>query len=59
MSDLSNLPVILARMDSLVEKQADLTGRLDRLTDTLANTYVPKGEYGAHQEAADRRFKEL
>ena len=54
-----NVPLILARMDALVDRQADLTRRLDDLAQNLAASYVPKSTYDAHREADARRFAEL
>lgn len=36
-----------------------LTRQVESLTQTMATTYVPRGEYTAHRESDDRRFKEV
>lgn len=55
----NNLQLLLQRLEYVIEKQSELTLRLDRLAETLATMYVPKGEYSAHREANDRRFQAL
>lgn len=36
-----------------------LTRQVESLTQTMATTYVPRGEYNAHREADDRRVGEV
>lgn len=55
----TQIALLLARLDGVVEKQADLTARLDRLTETLTSSYVPRGEYLSDRRGDDRRFTEL
>jgi hypothetical protein len=50
---------LLIQLQAAVAQIDALTARLDGLTQTLASTYVPRGEYTAHREADDRRFKEI
>lgn len=50
---------LLIQLESAVAQINALTARLDGLTHTLASTYVPRGEYTAHREADDRRFREI
>lgn len=50
---------LLIQLQAVVTQINALTARLDGLTQTLASTYVPRGEYVAHREADDRRFKEI
>ncbi|WP_028654882.1 hypothetical protein [Nocardioides sp. J54] len=50
---------LLIQLQAAVAQIDALTARLDGLTQTLASSYVPRGEYAAHREADDRRFKEV
>lgn len=58
MSDTS-LALLEQRLASLIEKQTDLTVRLDRLTETLESRYVPRSEFEVIRSADDARFREL
>lgn len=54
-----NLAVLLVQVKHIVEKQTELTLRLDRLTETLANTYLPRSEYDAERRGDAFRLMEL
>lgn len=50
---------LMIELRGAVDQINKLTARLDALTQTLASTYVPRGEYVAHREADDRRMGEI
>lgn len=50
---------LLIQLQAAVAQINALALRLDSLTQTLATTYVPRGEYVAHREADDRRMGEI
>lgn len=50
---------LMLQLQHVVGQIADVTRRLDGLTDTLAKTYVPRGEYQEARKADERRFGEI
>jgi DNA helicase HerA-like ATPase len=50
-TDPVNYERILARVDSIVEKQSELTLRLNELTATLETRYMPRELYLSHRDA--------
>jgi hypothetical protein len=54
-----NAPLLMVKMEAIVEKQAEQTRRLDDLAKTLAESYVAKGEWAESRKADERRFGEL
>lgn len=53
------LALVLQRIEQIVEKQADLTKRLDYMSESLAATYVPRGEYEARRETLNNLINGL
>jgi hypothetical protein len=49
---------LLIELRAAVKQVEVLAARLDSLTDTLAKTYVPRGEYEEARKGDDRRMSE-
>lgn len=54
-----NVALILQRIETIIDRQSDLTKRLDALSESLAATYVPRGEYEARRETLNQHIKSL
>lgn len=50
---------LLIELRAAVKQVEVLAARLDSLTDTLAKTYVPRGEYEEARKGDDRRMSEV
>lgn len=50
---------LLIQIQNLTVQVTNLAEQVSDLTRTLGSAYVPRGEYVAHREADDRRFKEI
>lgn len=57
--DAINVALILQRIEQIVDRQSDLTKRLDTLSESLAATYVPRGEYEARRETLNQTMRNL
>ena len=51
--------VLFAEIRGLVRQVEALTKRLDDLGNTLASTYVPRGEYEADRRGDERRVSDI
>jgi hypothetical protein len=51
MTDAISYERLLGQVNSIIEKQAELTSRLDRLADTLETRYLPREIYQSNREA--------
>lgn len=50
---------LLIQLQNLAAQVAALVGRVDDLTRTLSDTYVPRGEYDEARKGDDRRMSEI
>lgn len=59
MTDEPTTRELLIELRALASQMHGLTTRFDGIVQTLATTYVPRGEYVAHRQADDRRFDDI
>lgn len=50
---------LLIQLEAAVRRLDEFGNQLNRLTETLSSTYVPRGEYLEARRGDDRRFKEI
>ena len=58
MTDPTNRELMI-QLNAVIQQLDVVSKRLDSVTETMASSYVPRGEYGEARKADDRRMSEV